>query len=296
MGEWGVLKQRLIQALLLGVTATATFSGGSIVQAAEECRLKPESTAPSGSRWVYRINRADHRHCWFLSSKATITHTRLARRYRHLAGEPEAALPDQQASDNDLQTVFAPPAKTDVAVAAKLPPVLQAATPSTKQPQDDLIARTVPTIVYRSSTASVQTVTVPTVPTPSVRTVTRAATSKSNVVVLAGAAAAALCFAGAVFHFTRRIHRDGRLDTVADGHDRVGESVTSADAITADLIEDVEYGLRNLLRDQQRNCETVVRANEAQDDTTVFLPHAAAWLSGPKAKSRMTENYQLADA
>jgi hypothetical protein len=299
MGEWGVLKQRLIQALLLGVTVTATFSGGGIVQAAEECRLKPDSTAPSGSRWVYRINRADHRHCWFLSSKATITHTHLARRYRHLAGEPEAALPDQQASDSDLQTVFAPPAKADVAVAAKLPPVPQAATPSTKQPPDDLIPRTVPTIAYRSPTASKQTVTAPTVPTPSVRTVTRAATSKSNVVVLAGAVAAVLCFAGAVFHFTRRVHRGGRLDTVADGRDGVGESVgggTSVDAITSNLIEDVEYGLRNLLRDQQRNCETVVLANEAQDDTTVFLPHAAAWLSGPKAKSRMPENYQLADA
>jgi hypothetical protein len=132
-----------------------------------------------------------------------------------------------------------------------------------------------------------------------VRTVRRAAKSKSNVVVLAGAAAAALCFAGAVFHFTRRVHHGGRLDTVADEHGGVGESVgggTSVDAITSDLIEDVEYGLRDLLRDQQRSRETLVVSDETQDDSTVFLPHAAAWLSGPKTKSRTPENYQLADA
>jgi hypothetical protein len=294
-----MLKRRLIQALLLGVPATATFSDASIIQAAEECRLKPDSTAPSGSRWVYRINRADHRHCWFLSSKVTITHAHLARRYRHLAGEPEAALPDQQASDSDLQTVFARPAKTDVAVAAKLSPA-QAATPSTKQPSDDLGPRSIPTIVYRSPTAGAQTATASTVPAASVRAVTPAATNiKSNVVVLAGAAAAALCFAGAVFHFTRRVHHGGRLDTVADEHGGVGESVgggTSVDAITSDLIEDVEYGLRDLLRDQQRSRETLVVSDETQDDSTVFLPHAAAWLSGPKTKSRTPENYQLADA
>jgi hypothetical protein len=294
-----MLKRRLIQALLLGVPATATFSDASIIQAAEECRLEPDSTAPSGSRWVYRINRADHRHCWFLSSKATITHTHLARRYRHLAGEPEAALPDQQASDSDLQTVFAPPAKTDVAVAAKLPPVPQTATPLTKQPSDDLIPRSIPTTVYRLPTAGAQTVTAPTVPPASARTVKPAATNKSNVVVLVGAAAAAMCFAGAVFHFTRRVHHGGQLDVVADGGGGVGESVgggTSADAITSDLIEDLEYGLRNLLRDQQRNHETIVLADDAQDDTTVLLPHAAAWLSVPKAKPRTPANYQLVDA
>ena len=63
-----MLRQRLIQVVLLGVTAAATCSMSvSIVQAAEECRLKPGSTAPSGSRWLYRINRADHRHCWYLT-------------------------------------------------------------------------------------------------------------------------------------------------------------------------------------------------------------------------------------
>ena len=293
------MKHRLIQALLLGVPAAATFSMGvSIVQAAEECRLKPDSTAPSGSRWVYRINRADHRHCWYLSSKAGITHSHLAHRYRHLAGDPEAARQDQQGGDSDLQTAFAPPDKTDGAVAAKLPPMPQAATPSTEQPPDDLIPRSVSTIVYRLPTANAQTVTAPTVPAPSVRTMTPAATSKSNVVLLAGVAAAALCFAGGVFHFTRRVHRSVRLDAVADGHG-VREPVggrSLVDAITSDLVQGVEQGLRNLKRDQQRSRETLPLSDEKRDDTAVFLPHAAAWLSGPKAKPRTLANCQLADA
>jgi hypothetical protein len=292
-----VLKHRLIQALVLGVLAMATISDGSIVQAAEECRLKPDSTAPSGSRWVYRINRADHRHCWFLSSRATITHTHLARRYRHLAGEPEAALPDQQAGDSDLQTALAPQAKTNVAVAAKMPRVLQTATPSANQPPNDLIPRSIPTTVYRLPMAGAQIITAPIVPTASVRTVTPAATNKSNVVVLAGAAAGALCFAGAVFHFTRRVHRGGQLDAVADGHGG-GELVSReslVDVVTPDFVHGVEQRLRNLLRDRQRIRETLVLSDETWDDATVSLPHAAAWLSGLKAKPRTPASYQLAD-
>jgi hypothetical protein len=146
--------------------------------------------------------------------------------------------------------------------------------------------------------ASAQTVTEPAVPAPSVRTVTPAATSKSNVVLLAGAAAAALCFAAGVFHFTRRVQRSARLDADADGLG-VREPVAGrslVDAITCDLVAGVEQGLRNLTRDQRRIREILPLSDEAHNDTTVFLPHAAAWLSGPKAEPRMPANYQLAEA
>jgi hypothetical protein len=149
-----VLKHRLIQALLLGVPATAALSMSvSVVQAAEECRLKPDSTAPSGSRWVYRINRANDRHCWFLSSKAVGPHSQLARRHRHLPGEAEAARQDQQ-RDSDLQTASAPTHNTDVAVAAKPPAVSQASASSVEQSSGDLVPRSVPTILYRLPPAS----------------------------------------------------------------------------------------------------------------------------------------------
>jgi len=34
--------------------------------AADECKTEPGSSAPAGSHWFYRINRADQRRCWFL--------------------------------------------------------------------------------------------------------------------------------------------------------------------------------------------------------------------------------------
>jgi hypothetical protein len=91
-----VLKRRLVQAVLLVVAATTAVSASAIVEAAEECRAKPGPRAPSGSRWLYRSNRTDHRHCWFVSSKAVSAHSQLSRKYRHVAGEPEAVRQDQQ--------------------------------------------------------------------------------------------------------------------------------------------------------------------------------------------------------
>ena len=82
-------------ALLLVVPATAALSASAgIVQAVEECRLEPGWPAPSGSKWLSRINR-DHRRCWFLSSKAIGGHHTQSRRAasvrnRHLAGDTEA--------------------------------------------------------------------------------------------------------------------------------------------------------------------------------------------------------------
>ena len=38
--------------------------------AADECKTKPGSSAPSGSHWYYRINRTDQRRCWFLGPEA----------------------------------------------------------------------------------------------------------------------------------------------------------------------------------------------------------------------------------
>jgi hypothetical protein len=299
-----MLKHRLIQPLLLRVCAAATFLiSVSIVQAAEECRLKPGSTAPSGSRWVYRINRTDHRHCWYLSSKAGagITHSRLAHRYRHLAGDPETVQQDQQ-DDRELQIASAPTDKTDVVVAAQPQAVLQAATPSVEQSSGDLVPRSVPTIFYRLPPASAQTVTEPTIRALSVQTGTPAAASKSNLGLLAGAAVAGLFFAGGVFHFTRRVHRRVRMHVVTDGHG-VTEPVgvrPLVDAMplpmTTDFVEDVEQRLRNLKRERLRIREDLALSVETRDDTAVFLPHAATWLSRPKAKPRTPASYELVDA
>jgi hypothetical protein len=37
--------------------------------AAEKCNARPSSSAPQGTHWYHRINSADSRRCWFLSSE-----------------------------------------------------------------------------------------------------------------------------------------------------------------------------------------------------------------------------------
>ena len=147
-----LLRRRLVPALLLVVPATAAVSASTgIVQAVEECRLEPGWSAPSGSKWLSRINR-DHHRCWFLSSRATGHHAQLPRarsvRNRHLAGDTEAARRDPR-RDSDLQAASAPIGQTDVAVAAEPPAVLQSTTPPVGQSSANLTARSVPTIAYK---------------------------------------------------------------------------------------------------------------------------------------------------
>jgi hypothetical protein len=294
-----VLTHRLIQALLLGVLAAATFSMSfSIVEAAEDCRPKPDSTALSGSRWIYRINRGDHRHCWFLSSKARVTHSHLAQRYRHLAADPGAVQQKQQ-RDTDLQTASAPTDKPHFASTVPPPAASQAPDPPAEQSSDNLVPRSVPTVAYRLPPARAQIVTEPTILALPAQTVTPIAANRSNVVLLAGAAAVGLLFAVGIFHFTGRVHRELRRHVVADG-DCVREPVgvePLVDAMplpmTTDLVEDVDQALRNPKRTRPENLPL---SNETRDDTAVFLPHAAAWLSRPKAKPRMRASYELADA
>ena len=49
---------------LASISATAQVRPAE--PAANECKAKPDSPAPAGSHWYYRVNRADQRHCWYL--------------------------------------------------------------------------------------------------------------------------------------------------------------------------------------------------------------------------------------
>jgi hypothetical protein len=65
-----MLRPKLLQAVLLIMLATAVLTAhASFVQAAsEECRARPDFSAPAGSHWYYRIDRIGQRRCWFLRS------------------------------------------------------------------------------------------------------------------------------------------------------------------------------------------------------------------------------------
>src|SRR5262249_4695767 len=47
-------------------TALVTVQTSRAEPAVDECKTKPDSSAPAGSHWYYRANRADQRHCWYL--------------------------------------------------------------------------------------------------------------------------------------------------------------------------------------------------------------------------------------
>jgi hypothetical protein len=288
-----VPKRRLMKALSPGVPAAAIFLiSASIVHAADECRPKPDSTAPSGSRWVYRINRADHRHCWFLSSKAGVPRSYSAQTNQHHQGaESERVLQDQKEGD--------PTAPTDnLAATMAAKPMQQSAIPSAEQSSEDLVPRSVPTVAYRLSQARAQAVTEPTVLTPSKRIVTPATANKLNMALLASAAWAGLCFAGGVFFFIHRIHRRESLRAVPDGYggsERVGVTplVDEVPRQIPDLIEGVDRSLRDLKG--QRAWKNFDVSREAQPMTPIRLPHAATWLrrakAGPRREKQLAEAY-----
>ena len=128
-----------------------------------------------------------------------------------------------------------------------------------------------------------------------------AGASKSNVVVLSGAATAAgLLFAGGVFHFTRRGQLRSRKRTVADRHGVRWQAVSWVAAnpspMTTDWADDLTRKLRELRRDRPGAPEAC-NLPLSHEGKAVSLPHAAGWLTRPKAKPRTGPvNRQLADA
>jgi len=200
-----LLKQQLVPALLLVVPATAALSASTgIAQAVEECRLEPGLETPPGSKWNYRVNR-DHLRCWFLSSGAVRGHHGHATRAasvgkHHLTASTEALRQDQRPA-SDLETA-SPPRKTVIAVADEPLAVLQVAAPAAEQ-SSNLIPRSVPTIAYRTLSTTPNPVLAPTVNPARVAERTPVSATNTDLVVLAGAAAA-LLVAGGTFHFTRR--------------------------------------------------------------------------------------------
>jgi hypothetical protein len=66
--------------------APAAAKGGT-----DECLAKPGATAPQGSHWYYRINRADGRHCWYLGTEGAKVRAR-AREAEQQARAPSPKL------------------------------------------------------------------------------------------------------------------------------------------------------------------------------------------------------------
>src|ERR1700716_3121735 len=73
----------LLATLLVGGAVTGSPARAQTAPAAaDECLAKPNGPSPRGSPWVFRIDRANNRHCWYLrgiGSNAGQTETRPSR-------------------------------------------------------------------------------------------------------------------------------------------------------------------------------------------------------------------------
>jgi hypothetical protein len=194
-----VSKHWLVRALVLLGAATATsLITVNFVQSAEECRPSPGSTAPAGSRWLYRINRTDHRHCWFLNSNLTGAHSHVSGRSRRFKVDADKVREHQQ-TENDISGDATSKEKGHVVV-AQLPTAPAAVPPSNRQASEALIARRVPVTVFRAQPADSRTETA----VERVESTAPNAAVEPNIGFLAGAVVAGLFFAGGVFHHARR--------------------------------------------------------------------------------------------
>jgi hypothetical protein len=74
-----MLGQKVLPAILSPASIALLSVQTTVVEAASnECKAKPDSAAPAGSRWYYRVSRVDQSRCWFLSSRDVSVHSRLS--------------------------------------------------------------------------------------------------------------------------------------------------------------------------------------------------------------------------
>jgi hypothetical protein len=95
--------------MLLG-TVLVTAQTSLAEPAADECKTKPGSSAPSGSHWYYRINRTDQRRCWFLGPEGAYVRSQ-ARETASNVSLPTRAPP----RENAVEMARAIPARMELA-------------------------------------------------------------------------------------------------------------------------------------------------------------------------------------
>ena len=230
--------RRVLSAILVvlpAIVGVATYP--TIPQAASDasdCKTKPNSTAPVGSRWQYHVNRVDHRHCWFLTSKSLVAHTRVspASRQGHRVNAPDAnAGPNALQGGQVLPEVASTqPAKIESAAASKQ------STASEHQPllvdaptSDDLIPKTVTTITY--SAHSAPEASPPIGPLPEVKRVGAQSLLRgggTDLMFLGGALATALLVTGLVFQMIGRLRQVRLTHSHHDAGAGIAQSVEEA--------------------------------------------------------------------
>jgi hypothetical protein len=158
-----MLGQKVLPTILLLLPATFALTvHPTVVEAASnECKAKPDSAAPAGTRWYYRANRVDHSRCWFLSSSNVSAHSRLRQSASVTRGHfitPDAGeVPDAQQNPQvnpQIASAIEPAADGLLSGQTMVP---QLTTRAQDPPRSyELLARKVATIPYRLAVASAQ--------------------------------------------------------------------------------------------------------------------------------------------
>jgi hypothetical protein len=65
-----------VPVILVNVFAGISLTAPSTLaqHAADECISRPGPAAPEGSHWYFRVNRSDHRHCWYVGPAGATVH------------------------------------------------------------------------------------------------------------------------------------------------------------------------------------------------------------------------------
>jgi hypothetical protein len=70
-------RSRILSGILALIPAVLLVTSDSSLglAKADDCRIKPDGSAPPGMHWYYRVDRANNRHCWYLHAQGLPVHS-----------------------------------------------------------------------------------------------------------------------------------------------------------------------------------------------------------------------------
>ena len=231
--------RRVLSAILVvlpAIVRVATYrSTLKAASDASDCKAKPNSAPPVGSRWQYHINRVDHRHCWFLTAKSLVAHTRMspASRRGHRVNAPDANAGPNAPRGGQVtpEVASTQPAKIESAAAS------EQSTASEHQPllvdaptSDDLIPKMVTSITYSAHSAP-EASPPPAGPLPEVKRAGAQSVPRgggTDLMFLGGALATAVLVAGLVFQIIGRLRQVRLTHSHHDAGAGIAQSVEEA--------------------------------------------------------------------
>jgi hypothetical protein len=88
-----MLRSKILLVDLALIPATILLTSYSSLGQAkgDECRAKPDSSAPAGLHWYYRVDRANNRHCWYLHEQGVRVHSLINAASRSLHTQSDTA-------------------------------------------------------------------------------------------------------------------------------------------------------------------------------------------------------------